>query len=105
METQVKFYRSSMERERNRHKGHFFSPGAIKFFSSRILDTCWVVPVSDGERVYFVTSEKPHLGQREYKLRLLTEDGRIHTVAGPYSSARTCKAELADLLGCKVSNL
>jgi hypothetical protein len=107
MET-VKFYRSSMERERNRHKGHFFNADTMRKWRSKISDTCWIAPSLEGESVYFITSEVMHIrgsGPRVYSLRVILPSGSILTVAGPYSSARTCKAELADLLGCKVSNL
>jgi hypothetical protein len=107
MET-VNFYRSSMERERNRSKGHFFDADTVRKWKSKISDTCWIVPSLEGESVYFITSEVMHIsgsGPRVYSLRVILPSGSIRTVAGPYGSARPCKADLADLLGCKVSNL
>lgn len=40
----------------NRHRGHWFSAGAKRFFNSRIAQ--YGYESSDGKRVYFVSSER-----------------------------------------------
>lgn len=54
---------------------YFFSPGAMKWFSSRIGDRVY------GGR-YFVTSEKAPGQPRRYTVRRINEDRSIEDVSG-----------------------
>ena len=75
-------------REANARAGyHFFDPGTLRFFKSRI-----------GRRAYgwgvFVTSEQGPDGVRRYSVRRCRDDGRIDTVGGfqAYASSDGAKA-------------
>lgn len=54
---------------------HFFSPGAMRFFDSRILSSEWNVDgpqTKPGARFVFVTSEVYDDEPRHYKVRIMT---------------------------------
>lgn len=60
------------------HKGHFFSPGTMKYFKSRILETVFQGPGG----IFFVTSERAPFGDalRKYTVRQFHPDtGTIDT--------------------------
>ena len=60
-----------------KHNGHWFSPGAKRFFSSRI---CQYAIEIDGKN-YFVSSEQfDYKSPRLYTVRVQDENGDIDTV-------------------------
>lgn len=52
---------------------HFFSEGALKFFSGKIYPTIF-------RGRFFVTSEKPPHGSRSYTVRMAQVDGGVETI-------------------------
>ena len=62
---------------------HFFSEGALKFFSGKIYPTMF-------RGRFFVTSEKPPHGDRGYTIRMAQVDGGIETICdfGCFSSKK-----------------
>lgn len=61
------------------HSGHWFSPGALRFFSSRIDPAVW--PLPDDSGALFVTSESPGEGHdRKYTVRMCDTNGEISNV-------------------------
>lgn len=75
----IKHSMYSIEDVKAKHKGHFFSPDTMRFFSSRIDHK--IYPTKD--KVYFVTSEKKCFNDpdRVYSVRSLNiETGFIETI-------------------------
>ena len=61
---------------------HFFKPEIMRFFGSRIL-----AEVYEGAGgVYFVSSERPPFGPREYRVRRANPDGTITTMENGLAS-------------------
>lgn len=56
---------------------HFFEPDTMRFFKSRILAEVYEGPGG----VYFVSSERPPVGPREYRVRRANPDGTISTMS------------------------
>ncbi len=79
----------SIETEhKNRNpQGHFFDIDTMKFFKSRIGE----VKIKDNVW-YFITSEKPPHGKRQYSVRKMGMDGGIETV-GEFCSMTTYQAK------------
>lgn len=73
----------------SRHKGYFFSAGAMRFFKSRVAD--YGFQNEKTEIIYFVTSEKNGNYPRKYTIRALLPDGKIDTVSAfqEYSNSAT----------------
>lgn len=67
---------------KSRHKGHFFDPDTMRFFSSRISELCWI----KNDDIYFITSEadKSHIKHqgsiRAYTIRKCSINGDINTI-------------------------
>jgi hypothetical protein len=59
--------------ENRAHGNHWFEPGAMRFFGTRIESG-----VIDGR--YFVTSEQPPHGPRRFSIRCANDDATIDTV-------------------------
>lgn len=86
-------------RLKNRQAGyHFFDPGALRFFRSRIGNELY------GGR-YFVTSEQfvgsnGYTAPRKYTIREVRPDGGIGTVAGfqEYNSSSAARAAIKRIL-------
>ncbi|MCB2189326.1 MAG: hypothetical protein KQJ78_23150 [Deltaproteobacteria bacterium] len=70
--------------------GYFFSPGARRFFKSRVGETIHPV-LPERTQVFFVTSEVPPHGNRAYKVRHFDSQlpARVTTVGdlGGYKTA------------------
>lgn len=62
-----------------RHKGYFFSQGAMRFFKSRVAD--FGFQNEKTEIIYFVTSEKNGNMPRKYTIRALLPNGQVDTVS------------------------
>ena len=90
----------TLEEIKARHKatgGHWFDPGSLRFFSSRLSSK--VFPVDGG--ALFISSEqnKPVListgwttgGPRRYSIRFCSDDGQIETV-GEFQAYRSLTA-------------
>jgi hypothetical protein len=87
---------------------HWFNPGALEFFKSRVEPNVW--PVADG--AYFASSECGPDGRRKWSVRFADAQGSIDTVAdfGLFATvddakrfAATCAADgfdVADSLAC-----
>jgi len=74
---------------------HFFEPGEMRFFRSRIAPMVWLS--ADGELAFFVTSEQfeasdGYRAPRTYSVRVCEmATGRIGTVGG-FQAHKTLKA-------------
>lgn len=90
----------TLEEIKARHKatgGHWFDPGSLRFFSSRLSSK--VFPVDGG--ALFISSEqnKPVListgwtvgGPRRYSIRFCSDDGQIETI-GEFQAYRSLTA-------------
>ncbi len=65
-------------KERNKNAGqHFFSPGAMRFFNSRVSHTC--NGDEDGILV-FVTSERFDEDPRRWTARVMKTDGSVEEI-------------------------
>ena len=80
-----------MDELRRQYSGegkHFFDPGSMRFFNSRIKD-----------RVYggnmFITSERGPSGPRAYTIKKIDKQGRINTVGEFQQYATSAAAERA----------
>jgi hypothetical protein len=60
------------------HGGHFFDPGAMRFFNSKVHGPVYVG--SDGW--YFVTSEQHESNPRKYTIRKMDKEGNISQPEG-----------------------
>jgi len=80
--TQKEFIKSGQylikEVEKRAEKGakYFFSPDAMRFFSSRICQLCW----KKDNDIFFVTSEKNGNSYRKYTIRKSSTSGDITTM-------------------------
>ena len=74
-------------KNRNNGGGHFFDTDTMRFFSSRIG-----IIRSKGDDYYFVTSERPPHGPRQFSVRHMDIDGDINTV-GDFCSLTRYMAE------------
>ena len=88
----------SISQVESSHKGHFFDPDTLRFFSSRISSE--VLPVGDGW--LFITSEQDKFvgGPRLYTIRKLVHATRgIESVGGfqHYETMRRAKREMRKL--------
>ena len=69
---------------RARHRGHWFDPGSMRFFRSRVAQTAY--GTDDGSRAYFVSSEQfedstRYRAPRRYTVRVIDlHTGDIDTV-------------------------
>jgi len=65
---------------KSRHRGNWFSRGAMRFFSSRVSSTAYLS--ADGKRSFFVSSERFNMQTpRSYSVRVQDcETGAISTV-------------------------
>lgn len=71
--------------ERTSHGGHFFSPGTMRFFDSRIELVSRFA--SEDKDVYFVTSEKNYNETaREFRARVMRVDGSMRTIGNARES-------------------
>jgi hypothetical protein len=82
------------------HGMHFFTPGAMRFFGSRVAEG---VTVANG-RAYFITSERDNYTNqpRLYTVRYMVPGGHILEEAGGFqahSSLRAARRALRDHLG------
>lgn len=69
-----------MWRIQERATGKFFDPSNTRFFRSRYAQYGW--EMKDGS-ILFVTSEQfDRDSPREYTVRVMDREGRVHTVAG-----------------------
>lgn len=76
-------------KKRNKARGdHWFSPGNMRFFSSRVQSSIYVA--KDG-RAYFVSSERSPNDRRAYSVRVAELDGSINTV-GDFQAYKTGRA-------------
>jgi hypothetical protein len=64
---------------------HWFDPGTMRFFGSRIGETVYQGPGG----IYFITSEKPPHTQRAYTVRQFTPPGDIDTIGEVASMGRS----------------
>jgi hypothetical protein len=78
--------------------GHWFDPGAIRFFRSRIGRVIRV-----GKVWFFVSSEQPPQGDRRYTVRRMAEDGDIGTVGEfcAYETRREANKALAQVVAAE----
>lgn len=61
------------------HSAHWFTPGALAFFSSRVDPSVW--PLPDDSGALFVTSESAGEGHpRKYTVRMCDASGEISNV-------------------------
>jgi hypothetical protein len=67
--------------------GHFFDADSMRFFKSRIG-----IVRSKGDDYYFVTSERPPHGPRQFSVRHMDINGSINTV-GEFCSLTRYMAE------------
>lgn len=84
--------------ERTNHGGHFFSPGTMRFFDSRIEH---VSPFSsEDSNVYFVTSEKNYNETaREFRARSMRTDGSMRTIGKAHESLADAIEAMRDAEG------
>jgi len=74
--------------ENRRHGGHWFEPGTIRFFQSRISETTYC----GRGGVFFVSSEKPPHGPRRFTVRrFVVRTWDIDTV-GPFCESTSYAA-------------
>ncbi len=87
--------RQSMLEVRQAHRGHFFSPGAMRFFDSRISASAY--HTADGKRAYFVTSERfNEQAPRLYTVRVIDmQTGDISTLGGQANFQRYASSSAA----------
>ena len=73
---------NEIKKRAEKQHSHFFDTDAMKFFSSRISDSCW----EKGSDIYFITSERDtgrvkHAGSiRAFTVHKCSENGNIDTV-------------------------
>jgi len=81
------------EYQSRRPQGHFFDPGTMRFFKSRV---CGIVTQTP-DAVYFLTSEKgPHANSpRRYSARVMALDGDIETIGEFNKLTRRAAEKLA----------
>jgi hypothetical protein len=98
----------SMDEIRARSRGHWFSPGTMRFFSSRVGD--YGFSMGDGSKVYFVSSERfvgsnGYTAPRKYTVRVLDTDGDVDTVGEfqAYASRSGAMAKARAMAGEAVS--
>lgn len=79
-----------------KHKGHFFSPGAMRFFNSRVCSD--VFPTKNG--AYFITSEKfDYKSPRLYTVRFFDLNDDIKTV-GEFQGFETKAQAVSFAIDC-----
>lgn len=72
--------RYEIERINERHGGHWFEAGSMRFFNSRVAEVGY--KATSGRRVYFVSSERFDASTpRRYSVRVMDlETGDVSTV-------------------------
>lgn len=70
---------------------HWFDADTLRFFKSRVLDTVY------GSR-FFISSEKPPHGNRQYAIRVIFPDGEVENFDNGYGTANAAKREIKRLL-------
>lgn len=79
---------------------YFFSNETMGFFKSRVESG---VAVKKGEHAYFITSEKPPYGDREYKVRRYNpRSHHIMTEGERYESLQKARRGLCHIVGGKM---
>ena len=94
---------------------HFFSPSAMRFFSSRVSQSGWEIDLGGGDVQYIlVTSERDtyrDTNPREYTVRwfIVTDHGRAYESGSDdqgfqgYTSARSARVAARKLVAREVS--
>lgn len=96
-------YMNDVERANSRARRYFFSNDTMRFFKSKIVSEYAVRARKHGAKAYFITSEKPPYGDREYRVREYnTKSHDIHTVGNAHPSLPTAKRELCHLVRGKM---
>lgn len=100
METMTSVRTVDMDTVRRAHRGHWFDPGTLRFFGSRVGSVAY--ESTDGRFRFFVSSERYRSmmpawdGRRFYSVRVQrVESGDIDTVGefGAYASRREANAD------------
>ena len=84
-----------------KHKGHFFSPGSMRFFNSRLCHE--VFPTKNG--AYFITSEKfDYKSPRLYTVRFFDLNDDIKTV-GEFQAFETKAQAVSFAIDCAYNDV
>lgn len=100
------FYKVSIERAKNCHKGHWFDKGSMRFFKSRPPQYAYYTPKENA--YYFISSEAFSGSQnRKYTIRRVNvSSGEISSVTEFNTLTKSqAKSQLAKILNCKIENL
>ena len=93
----------SIENVKRKHKGHFFSPDAMRFFKSKVYE----IAVLHENKWLFGTSEKGPDNVRRYTLRTIDENGTIDTITmtefGQFKTKAQLDRYVSKLIGRKIT--
>jgi hypothetical protein len=88
MQTERLYYSTDdVQRAHERKGGHWFDPGSMRFFKSRVGSEVYYI----GGRYFFTSSEKGPDDVRRYSVREATAEGDVKTV-GKFQGYSTAAA-------------
>ena len=92
----MKTYTKTELKALNVEKGkYFFKPDTMRFFKSKLETTGRAI----GGEIFFITSEVPPHGKREYSVRAMREEtGTIKHLTIRFGSLRAAKEKMRDLI-------